>query len=264
MNILWKKIEQSSLQTWPALQSQLLNGWNIRLSDGYSKRSNSVSPLDYVETKMTLEEQIAYCEAQYHQAQLPVVFKMTSFVEPTILDQLLHARNYQIQDETSVQLKSLNMIDQEYANYKSTQQQRLSEVTYTIEEQWSEAWIRQASTLGQWPDNVGQSIAKLMKVNPSLPKAYITLYQAGTPVACAIGIIDGDYMGIYDVITGAAYRRLGFARTMLYHLMKWAKDKGASYTYLHVGEHNEVAIQLYRHLGFEEIYRYWYRVLLEK
>lgn len=263
MNILWKKIEQSSLQTWPALQSKQVNGWNLRLSDGYSKRSNSVSPLDYVETAMTLEEQIAYCEAEYHQAQLPVVFKMTSFAEPAILNQLLHTRNYQIQDETSVQLKSLAMIDQEYAIYKDAKQQTLSGVTFSIQEQWSEEWIREASSLGQWSDNVGHSIAKLMNVN-TLSKAYITLYQEGTAVACAIGIIDKDYMGIYDVITGEAYRRLGFARTMLYHLMQWAKLKGASYAYLHVGEHNEVAIGLYRKLGFEEIYRYWYRVLLEK
>lgn len=263
MNRLWEKIEQSSLQTWPALQSKQVNGWNLRLSDGYSKRSNSVSPLDYVETAMTLGEQIAYCEAEYHQAQLPVVFKMTSFTQPSTLDTILNTRSYQIQDETSVQLKSLAMIDEEVERYKASKGESLSELTFSIQEQWSQEWIRQASALGEWSDQVGQSIAKLMNVN-TLPKAYITVYQAEQPVACAIGIVDSEYMGIYDVITGTAYRRQGLARAMLYHLMQWAKEQGATYAYLHVGEHNEVAIGLYRKLGFEEIYRYWYRVLLEK
>lgn len=263
MNVLWKKIEQSSLRTWPALHSKKLAGWDIRLSDGYSKRSNSVSTLDYEEEETTLEEQIAYCEADYHRVQLPVVFKMTSFTQPSTLDHMLNKRGYQIQDETRVQLKSLAAINEEVEQYKDSKKESLSKLTFTIQEQWSEEWIRQASALGEWSDQVGQSIAKLMNVN-TLPKAYITVYQEEQPVACAIGIVDSEYMGIYDVITGTAYRRQGLAKAMLYHLMQWAKVKGARYTYLHVGEHNKIAIELYRNLGFEEMYRYWYRVLLEK
>ncbi|TKJ90199.1 hypothetical protein PaeCFBP13512_13415 [Paenibacillus sp. CFBP13512] len=263
MHSLWKKIEQSSLETWPALHSKKVGGWNVRLSDGYSKRSNSVSTLEDIDPDVTLEDQIASCEANYHKAGLPVVFKMTPFTQPSELDQQLHLRNYQIQDETRVQCRSLAGIEEEYKQYQESRSDKLSQLTYTIQEQWSEEWIKQASALGEWPDSVGHSIAKLMSVN-TLPKAYMTVYQADQPVACVIGVLDHDYMGIYDVITGAPYRRQGIAKMMLYHLMKWAQSHGASYTYLQVGEHNQAAIQLYAGLGFEEVYRYWYRVLLEK
>ena len=263
MPLLWKTIEESSLQTWPSLHSNRVGGWHVRISDGYSKRSNSVSTLDYIHTDIALEDQIGSCEAVYHKAELPVVFKMTPFTQPSTLDQQLHLRHYQIQDETSVQCRSLLGIDGEYEQYKASIQEKLSQLTYTIEEQWSEVWVQQASLLGEWSDTTGHSIAKLMSVN-TLPKAYMTVYDNEQPVACVIGVIDGEYIGIYDVITGASYRRQGIAKMMLYHLMKWAQSQGVSYSYLQVGEHNQAAMKLYAGLGFEEVYRYWYRVLLEK
>ncbi|ODP29847.1 hypothetical protein PTI45_00825 [Paenibacillus nuruki] len=114
MHSLWKKIEQSSLETWPALHSKKVGGWNVRLSDGYSKRSNSVSTLEDIDPDVTLEDQIVSCEADYHKAGLPVVFKMTPFTQPSELDQQLHLHNYQIQDETRVQYRSLAGIEEEY------------------------------------------------------------------------------------------------------------------------------------------------------
>lgn len=272
MNSVSKIIEQSSLRTWPAVHTQNIAGWDVRISDGYSKRANSVSTLhalEYAEhtektaTDLTLEQQISLCEQVYDKAQLPVIFKITPYTEPATLDQLLHTQGYQIQDKAIVQLKSLATIDEEYQVYQEATAELSSKLTFTIDEQWSEQWIKQASRLGEWSDSVGTSIAQLMEVN-TLKKAYITVYEEDQPAACAIGIIDGEYIAIYDVITGIPYRRKGIARAMLYHLMVWAHKQGVRHAYLQVGEHNEAAITLYHHLGFQDMYRYWYRVQLNK
>lgn len=42
---MYKAIEEITLNTWPAEQSVLLNGWVLRTAAGYTKRANSVNPL---------------------------------------------------------------------------------------------------------------------------------------------------------------------------------------------------------------------------
>jgi hypothetical protein len=38
-------IEELSMNAWPSIQTVLLDGWILRMSNGYTKRANSVNPL---------------------------------------------------------------------------------------------------------------------------------------------------------------------------------------------------------------------------
>lgn len=72
------RIEEMTLNAWPAFQTIVRNGWLLRLAAGFTKRSNSVSAL-YTEPSVDLYEQIQYCERIYAREGLDVVFKVTPF-----------------------------------------------------------------------------------------------------------------------------------------------------------------------------------------
>lgn len=85
-----KRIEELTLNAWPALQTLTLQGWLLRFADGYTKRSNSIQAL-YTESSIDLNSQIEHCERLYVKAGLDVVFKITPF-NPQELDPILESR----------------------------------------------------------------------------------------------------------------------------------------------------------------------------
>ncbi len=58
--LLKQRIEKVSLNSWPALQQILFDGWILRFSEGYTKRANSVNPL--FASSMDVEEKVDTCE----------------------------------------------------------------------------------------------------------------------------------------------------------------------------------------------------------
>jgi hypothetical protein len=54
---LSRRIEEVSLNAWPAIQQVLLDGWVLRFSRGYTKRADLVNAL--YSTRLELGEKIA-------------------------------------------------------------------------------------------------------------------------------------------------------------------------------------------------------------
>ncbi|WP_438351734.1 GNAT family N-acetyltransferase [Paenibacillus sp. FA6] len=88
---------------------------------------------------------------------------------------------------------------------------------------------------------------------------YFTLYNNSIPVACGLGVVEGDYVGLYDVVTDKQYRNKGYGEQLILHILHWAKSIGATKSYLLVVKNNISAIQLYNKLNYKEQYTYWYR-----
>src|SRR5690348_14051274 len=104
--MLERQIEEAALNSWPARQQLLLDGWLVRLDKGYTKRANSVTPL--YESWLPCAEKIAFCEKLYREKALPIVFRLPSFLPVSHeLDQLLAQREYQQVDVTHVQTMEL-------------------------------------------------------------------------------------------------------------------------------------------------------------
>jgi hypothetical protein len=67
--MLAKRIEEASLNAWPALQHLLFDGWTMRFSKGFTKRANSVNPL-FV-SHLNTPEKVDRCERLYVERKLP-------------------------------------------------------------------------------------------------------------------------------------------------------------------------------------------------
>ena len=98
--MLARRIEEASLNAWPALQQILYDGWVLRLAEGYTKRANSVNPL--FAAHLSLPEKVAFCEALYARKGLSSIFRLTPFSSPPDLDAFLARRGYHVLDPTSV------------------------------------------------------------------------------------------------------------------------------------------------------------------
>ena len=82
----------------------------------------------------------------------------------------------------------------------------------------------------------------------------------GQIIATGLGILDRDYIGIYAIHVKEEYHKHGYARQICTGLLKEGMKKGAQNAYLQVVEGNDNARALYRSLGFQQLYTYWFRV----
>jgi len=93
-------VENLSLKAWSAFESIDNNGWLLRFADGYTKRVNSVTVLDNVDSD--LEAKISDCESKYWSRHQIPIFRLLSFNNPHDLDLKLASRGYRVIDPTLV------------------------------------------------------------------------------------------------------------------------------------------------------------------
>lgn len=81
----------------------------------------------------------------------------------------------------------------------------------------------------------------------------------GEPAAIGIGVLAGDWLGVFGMATAPRFRRRGAAVEAMRSLASWAEGRVSS-AYLQVFPENHAALALYEKLGFVELYAYHYRV----
>lgn len=240
-------IEEISMNAWPSLQTILYDGWVLRVSSGYTKRANSVNPL--YESNLELNQKIDYCQKFYENLGLPVIYKITSNNQLTFLDNRLSDFSYVKFDETSVQILDLSAYD------VSTDSR--TKVCHEFTEQWAESFIR----CSQISNSITQLTLKSMLKNILGKAIWVTHHVNDQAVGFGFGVIDQGYVGIFDIIVDESFRGKGYGKAVMNKLLIEAKKLGANKAYLQVVVGNFVAENLYQNLGFEEMYRYWYRKL---
>lgn len=241
-----KRIEEMSLRHWPALSTIHYDGWILRFAGGYSKRANSVVAL--YESTIDLQSKIRYCEELYQAHGLRPSFKITAFSEPQVLDAALEKDAYDQIDETIVQTMSM-----------ATLEVMPSLVGVNTKEQLSSDWIEDFCRLSG-VDLKHQNTIYGMLTRLQHRTCFLRLYLDGEVVACGFGVQEQDYIGLYDIVVDRSQRGKGIGEQLLLNLLRWGKEQGAGNAYLAVVANNKPARRLYEKLGFQEVYRYWYRV----
>lgn len=243
--MLDKTMEELSLNNWQPLSTLLYDGWVLRFANGYTKRANSIQPIFY--STYELEQKIDACEKVYSEKNLRTIFKITPFIQPENLDDILKEQAYSLVDYTSVQTIALDTISEPTLH------------SVSIDEKINREWLDRFCQLNNVEEKNKDTMLQMLS-NIITRKCFISLYYNEEVIACGLGVIEREYIGLYDIVTASQYRNQGFAEQLILHLLKWGKDKGAKYSYLAVLLNNEPALRLYSKIGFSEIYRYWYRV----
>jgi ribosomal protein S18 acetylase RimI-like enzyme len=248
MIALLRRYEEAGFNAWPALQTILLDGWVVRIAGGYTKRANSANPT-YPNVDGDLLSKVERCEALYRERGLPPIFRLTSFGCPPGLDALLAGRGYRMIDPTLVMTRSLA---------ESLPNAPVGRELIDLPlEPWLDGYVAASGApLAQRATHA----AMLRLIGPGARFAALTVSGSPAPVAFGLAVVEGNLVGLFDIVTDRAHRQRGHGRSLVTGVLGWAAERGATTAYLQVTVANDPACQLYRALGFSEAYRYWYRV----
>ncbi|WP_244908281.1 GNAT family N-acetyltransferase [Paenibacillus campinasensis] len=253
MDSRYRFLEEYSINHWPSLSTLMFDGWVLRFADGYTRRANSISPLypagrgAGAETSMDVIEKIRHCERIYAENRLPTIFKITPGVHPAHLDRVLEERGYSLADTCCVLTLHWEQLPEP------------EPAAVTIDEGDGSEWMAHFCAISGVTDRDTQILTRML-ANMKARKGFISLSHEGQVVACGLGVLEGDYIGLYNIVTAPSYRNQGFGKQLILNLLRWGQEHGARHSYLQVVCSNAPALRLYGKLGYTETYRYWYRV----
>jgi GNAT superfamily N-acetyltransferase len=243
-SIAIRQIEEAALNAWPALQQTFYDGWVLRFSLGYTKRANSVNPV--YASSLDVDQKIDFCEQTYRQQDLPPIFRITPLAD-TNLDPVLERRGYLKFHPTRVM--TLDLHDWESPVSGGIQLRELPL------EQWMGVYSEVSGSIITKQPAHGEILRGIIS-----PRLTAALEISGQWVACGLGVLERGMFGLFDIVTHADFRNQGLGSQLVSEMLVWAYTLRATLSYLQVMDDNLPAYHLYRKLGYQDQYGYWYRV----
>ena len=240
MTDLVARVERAGYRSWPAREHVDYRGWQLRYADGFSRRANSALALGTMPAD--LDSMIQYCADWFAARGLDLVIRMTPLAAGA-LDSNLAERGFSREGDTYVMVGELPAGD------------------------WSQIEVNPEPATGWW-----SAMASLWNIHAGSlpawqgiinriesPAAFGLIEDSATPLAAGLGVLDEEWLGLFEIIVAKTMRRRGLGTQLTSGLMGWGHARGATHGYLQVMGENEGAIALYESLGFRKLYRYWYR-----
>jgi GNAT superfamily N-acetyltransferase len=238
-----RALERRAFRAWPALEADTIAGWVQRFSSGYTKRANSINALEQdIEFNQSLRIAL---EAPYRARGLPPIWRLTPLAPPQV-DAALANAGYRRIDDSLVQRSPLD------GRFACDPEIRIDPVP-------SAAWLAGFAELTPVAPAHRETMARMLR-SIAAPVGFARVEDDGEPIAFALGVVDGDHVGLFDVLVAPRARRRGLARRLTESVCAWGYGLGARFAYLQVVATNQAALPLYTALGFETVYSYGYRV----
>ncbi len=236
-----RAIERAAARAWPAGRIVEVDGWQVRLSGGGSRRANSVLPLDFGGSD--LDRAIDVVEAHYRAQGTRSYFQVSSISAPDTLDSQLERRGYAFEEPCLLLAKSLSP--------------RPMPPEVTVTDAISAAWL---SVYGETIDAARRATAPAILAAVPGRRAFLLAQRDGVPLSTALAVVSPDGIGLVEcVATRSAARRAGGAQIVMDALESWSATEGAHTVALQVIASNTPARRLYEARGFVEVGRYHYR-----
>lgn len=240
-----KMIEDLSLNAWPSHQMQIYDSWILRFSYFYTHRTNSVEQLG--PSTIPLREKINYCESIYEDWGTPTIFKISPLVD-SAFDQMLAEYGYNISHVTEVMTMDL----EQFPAGGSARQVHLD---HYIPDEWIQGLFRLKGTVNPIHRSIVPSMYR------AIPKETIaaSIKVDGQIAATGLGILDREHIGLYAIHVEEVYRKMHWGHAICSAIIREGIRQGASSAYLQVVKGNTPAKNLYKSLGFQDFYTYWFR-----
>lgn len=237
---LVRACEERIVNCWPAVTTLLVDGFVVRMANGYSGRANSATP---IEAGADLsDEALAAIESLYAQAGLPSIVRVTALAAPG-LEARLHARGYRLRDESIGQIAPLHG------------DARPMDADALIEAQASRDWLAGVSRL-QSPGKRDPAHLEAIVGRIRVQAGFASVMQEGAAIGFGLCAVDRGMGEIGSIIIDPAHRGRGIGRRLVRALMGFAGGNGAHSAFLQVESGNAPAVKLYHSLGFEDVYVY--------
>ncbi len=228
------QIERAGFRAAPAAETFRLGGWSCNIGRGVVGRMNSVTTFGF--EPFELFETVEQVERRYRYRGRTVRFRLTA--RDDNLDDLLDARGYERSEEVLVMTGPVAP----------------GEVAATTLRGVTAGWL---SLYRQFRPADEDRAAEIGEGLAGLDRDHLVFDLDKRAVG--VGVVDAGLLGIFDVAVDPPHRRSGLGTRITQSILAWGASKGADTAYLMVEESNHAGLSLYRGLGFEEAYRYWYR-----
>lgn len=235
-----RHLEWLAFRGWPALESRDVQGWHLRFSGGYTKRANSINALNPLPST-----DIEAVEDPFHERGVRPVWRLTPLA-PFGMAERLKARDYEPIERSLLQRCPL------HDGFRADPAVEISPGPTTA---WIEAFAAHSPVKPEHRETMQRMLHSIAQ-----PAGFAFVQHEGRPMAMAIGVVEGDHMGLFDVLVMPEARRQGLARRVTESLYAWAWARGARFAYLQVVATNAAAMPLYAAQGFRTVYEYEYLV----
>jgi N-acetylglutamate synthase len=236
-------------ECWGFLESEFLDGWELRAGAGFTNRANSAWPLGPL--RRPLPQALAEVRAWYAERGLSPQVQATvdSAFDVELTACGCGAGSDRALRQTAPVAPALEILAaHEHPN-----------VPVSTTERPQDRWLRLYRE-GALPPQAKEILGSGDR------HRYATIYDesSGEPLAIGRATLAGEsdsWVGLAAIETAPAARRRGLGRLIIGTLLEWAADRGAEQALLEVRSENEPALALYRRLGFTTAHEYHYRTI---
>ena len=236
-----RMFERMGTGGFAARETIMYDGWQLRFSEGYTGRTNSVSVL--YPSAIDPEVKIRRCEQFYRERGLPCVFKLTD--ADSELRAALEKRGYRAVKPTDLMAADLCGAG-------------MPEGDVVFSAVPTEEWLSAYFAFEGISDPAAQAAYRRMLEEAPARTCFGALVLDGRIVACASTAAERGYALLQSVVVDPACRGRGLGRAICRALLAEAAANGAERAYLQVVQGNIPALRLYESLGFRKKYAYCY------
>ncbi|MFV0298239.1 MAG: GNAT family N-acetyltransferase [Hyphomicrobiaceae bacterium] len=240
-------IEQAAVRSWPALESEAIDGWLARCSSGGSTRANTVSALRY--SGGDPERSLAAVEDFYRARGVAARFTMTEVDQPPGLDGLLAARGWRRSGEHVTMVKPIELLP-------AGKMADPPNLTIRLDDDPTSSWL--GIYLDRITENRRAAAPRIIAGVPR-PRIFLSCMRDGTVIGSGLTVIDGPLASVQCMATSRSSSRTGAARLILEHIQVVAAAQGCRALYLQAEAENIAALTLYQSEGFHVAGRYHVR-----
>ena len=247
-----ERLDQVIASAWPARHVENVDGWSCRLTDGVTRRANSVR---VVGAPADLESAVNLVEAFYQRAQRPPVFLVSDRSAPSEVATALLARGYVSTATTSV-LKSTVPAGETPSRHLHV------EVESEPTDRWFDAYM--AAEVGGRSEGDVAALRDVL-LRPSHPTSFVSVAGHDGAIASVgqVVVVDG-WANIQCLATMPGLRRQGAGRAVVDALMAQGVLLGAEGFVAAVLADNAASLGLFEKLGFEHSHSYSYFVVADR